>query len=139
MNDVPLMERRKSPLFPPMQALALYVLSMAIGAFLIYGWTERSEDKVAEAEQKAAYRSCLASAEILEIGNEQAAILREVVRTIADGRRAVAEEGATKEARALAIASARRYERLGRQIRSYPQVKCNKDGTREVVESGSSQ
>lgn len=136
MNDVPLVERRRSPLFPPMQAMVLYLISMAVGAFLIYGWTERAEGKVEGAKQDAAYRSCVASNEILKTGNDQAEVLREVVRTIVDGRRAAAEVGSTKEERALAIASARRYERLADRVRSYPTVKCNKDGTREVISSG---
>jgi hypothetical protein len=106
MNDVPLVERRKSPLFPPMQALALYLVSMVIGAVLIYQWTERAEGKVETAKAQAAYESCLGSVQILETGNDQAEVLREVVRTIADGRRATAEMTTVPEEKALALAHA---------------------------------
>lgn len=133
MNDIPLVERRKSPVFPPVQALALYLVSMIIGAFLIHQWTERSQAQFERSEAQASYRACVASTEILQIGNRQADVLREVVRQIIDGRRAASEIASTPEERAVALTAARRYERLLEEVQSYPMVRCNRDGTREVI------
>lgn len=134
--DAPLIERRRHPVFPPVQALALYVFVVIVVAIVTYGISERNDSRLEQAKATADYEGCVAGTHILEIGNDQAKVLREVVANIIEGRESAARIAATPTERRIAAGSAKKYRALLTDIKEYPTYECHKDGTRKVITSG---
>lgn len=130
--DAPLIERRRHPIFPPLQALVLYGLLVLVVLYLTHHWVQESEERVEEAKREADYERCIAGNYILEIGNEQARVLRAVVDTAASNRRAAAPLAGSPEERMDALRAAREFEALSARVKEYPTYECRKDGTYKV-------
>lgn len=129
--DVPLIERRRHPIFPPVQALVLYVVVAMLVAAVTWQWTQRADDKVDSAKATAEYERCVAGNEILENGNRQAEVLRTIVRTLRDNRADTTALERDPVKRKLGVEAVAEYERLEKLIIDYPTFECNKDGTRK--------
>jgi hypothetical protein len=132
--DAPLVERRRHPIFPPVQALALYVFVVVVVAIVTYGISERNDSRLEQAKATADYERCVAGTHILKIGNDQAKVLREVVTNIIEGRESAAKIAATPTERRIAARSAEKYRALLADIKEYPTFECYRDGTRRELD-----
>lgn len=132
--DAPLIERRRHPVFPPVQALALYVFVVIVVAVVTYGISERNASQLERAKQTADYERCLAGTEILKLGNQQARALRAVVSNIIEGQHISAEAATTRAERVRFEQRADEYEKLLVTIKEYPTYMCRKDGSRKELD-----
>lgn len=129
--EAPLIERRRNPILPPVQALALYVFVVIIVAVVTYGISERNARELERAKLKADYERCLAGTEILQIGNEQVRALRAVVSTIIEGQEISASAAETVAERRRFEQRAGEYRAMVDDINEYPVYQCERDGSRK--------